>query len=517
MITQPHTDARRVDPDATTADTTVSATTAVPQPPSPTVRPESGQAPLAATDHRPATPPVPYGVSGGPRTNSEGGAVGTDTLRELRDHNDDAGMQRWLAEHPAYEVANEIRRSDDITAVLLFRLLDKDRAIRVFEELDTDNQQNVLAGLRDPVFFELVEAMDPDDRARLLGEAPAKFAQRVLAGLSPRERAMTADLLGYPEGSVGRIMTPEVVLLRQDFTVEQALAHVRSRGSNAETVYTLPVTDNSRRFSGVVSLRDLVLGSPTDRVSDLADDSVPTVQATEEAEVAARLMQEANLLALTVVDSENRVVGLLTIDDAVEQIEAADSEDIARQSAAEPLTVHYMAAGVWRLARARVVWLLLLVVAATLTVNVLAAFEGTLEGHAQMAFFIPLLIGTGGNVGAQAATAAVRALAIGEVRTTDVLKVAWRECRVGFLLGLMLAVLAFVIATVFVDLKLAIAVAVALIAVCTWAAIVGSSMPLLARRAGIDPAVISAPLVTTLVDATGLIIYFLVAIAILGV
>src|SRR5690606_20013888 len=172
---------------------------------------------------------------------------------------------------------NEIRRSDDITAVLLFRLLDKDRAIRVFEELDTDNQQNVLSGLRDPAFFELVEAMDPDNRARLLGEAPAKFAQRVLAGLSPHERAMTADLLGYPEGSVGRVMTPEIVLLRRDFTAEQALAHVRDRGSAAETVYTLPVADDQRRFSGVVTLRDLVLRPPTDTVADLADTDVPTV------------------------------------------------------------------------------------------------------------------------------------------------------------------------------------------------------------------------------------------------
>lgn len=463
------------------------------------------------------SPSVPYGVSGGTTAIfGGGGEVGTDVLRELRDRNDMAGMQRWLLDHQPYEIADEIRRSDDITAVLLFRLLDKDRAIEVFEELDPDNQQNVLSGLRDPAFFELVEAMDPDDRARLLGEAPAKFAQRVLAGLSPHERAMTADLLGYPEGSVGRIMSPELVLVRQDMTAQEALAHVRSRGAAAETVYTLPVVDNQRRFTGVVSLRDLVLGSLDDRLAELADIDVPTVQATDDAEGAARLMQEANLLALTVVDSENRVVGLLTIDDAVEMIEAADTEDIARQSAAEPLTIHYMAASVMRLARARVVWLLLLVGAAALTVTVLAAFEGTLAGNARVAFFIPLLIGTGGNVGAQAATAAVRALALGEVRTSDILRVAWRECRVGFLLGIMLAFVALVIATVFVDPELAVAVGIALIVVCTWAAIVGATMPLLARRVGIDPAVISAPLVTTLVDATGLIIYFLVTIAVLG-
>jgi magnesium transporter len=477
---------------------------------------------LAQHDHSSAdelpqvTEPVPYGVTDPTTTYSTGGAVGADALREMRDRNDVAGMQKWLAEHPPYEIADEIRRSDDITAILLFRLLDKDRAVEVFEELDPDNQQNVLSGLRDPAFFELVEAMDPDDRARLLGEAPAKFAQRVLAGLSPHERAMTADLLGYPERSVGRIMSPEIVLLRRNFTAEQALLTVRARGANAETVYTLPVTDDQRRFSGVVALRDLVLGSPTDTVADLADADVPTVQATGDAEAAARLMQEANLLALTVVDSENRVVGLLTIDDAVEMIEAADSEDIARQSAAEPLTIHYMAASVIRVARSRVIWLLLLVAAAAMTVSVLAAFEQTLDSIPKVAFFVPMLIGTGGNVGAQAATSAVRALALGEVRTTDVLRVAWRECRVGFSLGIMLSVLAGAIAVVFADARLAVAVVIALIVVCTWAAVVGSTMPLFARRAGIDPAVISAPLVTTLVDATGLIIYFLVAISIVG-
>lgn len=422
-------------------------------------------------------------------------------------------MQRWLEEHPPYVIADEIGRSDEITAVLLFRLLDKDKAVEVFEELDTSDQQNVLSGLRDRAFRDLVEAMDPDDRARLLGEAPASFARRVLAGLSPRERSMTADLLGYPEGSVGRIMSPEVVLLREGLTAQEALTTVRAKGGDAETVYTLPVTDDRRRYLGVVALRDLVLGAPSEPVANLADGEVPRVRATGDAEAAARLMQEANLLALPVVDSEDRVVGVLTIDDAVELIEIADTEDIARQSAAEPLSGHYMAASVTALARSRVIWLLLLVVGATLTVGVLDTFESQLGTKTQLALFIPFLVGTGGNVGAQAATAAVRALAVGEVRTTDVLRVAWRECRVGVLLGLMLALLAFVVAAAFVDSEVAIAVALALIAVCTWAAVIGSTMPLLAKRLRIDPAVVSAPLVTTLVDATGLLIYFGIAIA----
>jgi magnesium transporter len=437
--------------------------------------------------------------------------MGAEVLQELLDRNDVAELQTWLAEHPPYLIADELGRHDAVTAILLFRLLEKDRALDVFEELDPVDQQKVLSGLRDQAFRDLVEAMDPDDRARLLGEAPAKFAQKVLAGLSARERAMTADLLGYPEGSVGRVMSPETVLLRHNLTAGQALEQVRARGADAETVYTLPVVDDQRRLVGVLTLRDLVLSPPDRPIIELEETETPRVQATDDAETAARLMQEANLIDLPVVDSEDRAVGLLTIDDAIEVIEAADTEDIARQSATTPWTGHYMSAGVGQLARSRAIWLLLLIVAATLTVNVLQVFEATLEQVTALALFIPLLVGTGGNAGSQAATAAVRALAVGEVRTTDVLRVAWRECRVGLLLGGMLAVVGLVVGTLLVDGSVATTVAFSLVLICAWAAMIGATMPLLAKRLGIDPAVISAPLVTTFVDATGLIIYFSMA------
>ncbi|MPY77934.1 MAG: magnesium transporter [Actinophytocola sp.] len=449
--------------------------------------------------------------------------MGLDSLEDLVDANDVSGMKRWLDEHPPHVIADELGRSETITSVLLFRLLDKDHALAVFEELDPVDQQKVLSGLRDKAFYELVEAMDPDDRARLLGEAPAKFTQRVLAGLSQEQRSLTARLLGYEDGTVGRIMSPAVLVLRGGLTAKQALRMVRERGENAETVYTLPVVDDSRRFQGVVSLRDLVLGDPETLVGDLANTETPTVRGSEDAEAAARLMQEANLLALTVVDSEDRVIGVLTIDDAFEVIEAADTEDVARQSATMPWTGHYMAVSVVQLARSRVVWLLLLIVAALFTVGVLGYFESSLEEMAQLALFIPLLVGTGGNTGAQAATAAVRALAVGELRTGDVLRVAFRESRVGVLLGLTLATVAFVVGWAMVALGglekfgIAAVVGLSLVAICTWAAVIGGTMPLLAKRVGIDPAVVSAPLVTTLVDATGLIIYFLIAKAVLGI
>ncbi|CAM5354501.1 MULTISPECIES: magnesium transporter [Streptomyces] len=452
-----------------------------------------------------------------PNRPHEPSAEPAESLRAaVKDQRLDAA-QEWLERHPPHVVADELARMDAVDAGVAFRLLGKDRALEVFEELEPVDQQPILEGLRDRSFQELIEAMEPDDRARMLWEAPAKVVRRVLAGLSPNERRMTAALLGYPEGSVGRHMTPEVVALPQALTVEQALRTVRAKGADAETVYTLPVVDSGRRLTGIVELRELVLNAPDAMVSDLVVTEPAAAYATDSAESAARLMRETNDLSLPVVDSEERLVGLFTIDDAVEVIEAADTEDVARQAGAAPWAGHYMAASVWQLARYRALWLALLLVAATLTVGVTQAFEATLEQVAQLALFIPMLIGAGGNAGAQAATACVRALAVGEVRGSDLMKVIWRECRVGLVLGSMLALLGLVVGTLFVSASIALVVGITLVVICGWAATIGGTMPLLAKRLHIDPAVVSAPMVTTLVDATGLIIYFLTAKAVLGV
>ncbi|WP_150254300.1 magnesium transporter [Nocardiopsis deserti] len=440
-----------------------------------------------------------------------------EELIDLVENNDLTGIRLWLAEHRPYEIADELSRMDGGDAIIPFRLLDKDRELEVFEELDPGQQQSILLGLRDTAFHEILEEMDPDDRARLIGEAPAKIATRALAGLSPAERRMTAALLGYPEDSVGRYMTPETVILHRDLAVGRALEVVRARGADAETIYTLPVVSDGRRMVGTVTLGDLVVSDDERLIKDIVDVFAPRVRATEPVEDAARLMQEANLVALAVVDSEERFVGLLTFDDALEVIEAADSEDMALQSGASPVGEHYVSVGVLRLVGARSVWLMLLIVAATLTVNVMQAFESALEAVTALALFVPMLIGTGGNVGAQSATAIVRALAVGEVRVRDLPSVIWKEARVGLLLGLLLAALALAIGSLLVGVDVAVVVACSVIAVCTWAAVIGSSMPLFARKVGVDPAVVSSPMVTTIVDATGLLIYFSIATVVLGV
>lgn len=425
-------------------------------------------------------------------------------------------VAEWLDDKAPHEVAEELTRLNPVQSALLWRMLPRDTALEVFEELDSVQQQELLSGMRDSSFREVVENMDPDDRARLLGEAPAGFVRRVLAGLSAKERAMTASLLGYPDGSVGRVMSPEVVTVPESTPASEILDVVRRKGSDAETIDLLAVVDRSRRLVGVVGLSHVVLADPEITAGEMADQAAPTLEVTEDAEKAARLVQETNRLGLMVVDSENRVLGVLTVDDALEVIEAADTEDVARQAGQLPSTSHYLSTSVVQLAGLRAFWLVILLGAATITIGVMGLFETALEQVAALALFIPLIVGTGGNIGAQAATGAVRAIAIGEVRPGDVLRVAWRESRVGFLLGVVLGVVAFGAAWLVAGLPVGLTVGLAVVLIAVWATTIGSVLPLGAQAVNIDPAVISAPLVTTLVDASGLLIYFLVAGLVLG-
>ncbi len=428
-------------------------------------------------------------------------------LEALRAHLDETGT---------LDIAEELARVPPEEMAVPFRLLAKDRALQVFEALDPAHQQQLLDALREDRVRELVAEMDPDDRARLLDEMPAKVAKRLLGGLSREERQLTSILLGYPAESAGRIMSPQFVNLRAAMTTADALAKIRRAGTDAETVYTLPVTDDARRLVGVVSLRDLVTAPPTRRVEELMVGDVVSVHVGADQEEAARLIQDADLLALPVVDQEERLVGVITVDDAMEVLEREVTEDVSRAGGVEPLDRPYLTAGPFDLARKRAVWLLFLGVAAVLTVNVLTAFEETLEAVATLAVFIPLLIDTGGNSGAQASTVVIRAMSIGEVRFRDLPRVLGRELLVGVMLGLMLGLVAFPLVSWVFGLEFGIIIAATLVAIVIWATLAGAALPMLAKRFGLDPAVLSAPIITTLVDATGLLIYLGIAVVVLS-
>lgn len=398
---------------------------------------------------------------------------------------------------------------------VIFRLLPKESAAEVFDLLDPALQSDLLDGLHDTEVAKLFADLDPDDRAWLLEEVPAVLATRLLRDLPEDERALTAALLGYPQRSVGRRMTPEYVSVRESATAASALLRVHDRLDYAETVYTIPVLDDARHVIGVVSLRDLLRADSDALVATLMQEP-RTALATDDAEIAARRVADLAVLALPIVDSENRLVGMLTIDDAVRILEFEESEDVARQGGTEPLRRPYLSTPVRTLVKSRVVWLLVLAVGATLTVQVLSVFEATLEQVTVLALFVPLLIGTGGNTGNQAATTVTRALALGDVRAGDLFRVLTRELRTGAMLGLLLGTLGFSIAGLIYSVEIGLVIGLTLLAVCTVAAAVGGCMPLLARAVKVDPAVFSNPFISTFVDATGLIIYFMIARAILG-
>ncbi|GAA1825597.1 magnesium transporter [Nesterenkonia flava] len=396
-----------------------------------------------------------------------------------------------------------------------FRLLPKDTAVEVFDMLDQSLQHEIIEGLKDSDVAHFFESLDPDDRVRLMDEMPASVARKMLRHLDPRERSLTNIVLGYPSGTIGREMSPEFVAIPEHWSVEQAMEKVRRAGVDAETIYTLPVVDRQRLLKGVVSLRDLVSSEGHTAISELMMEA-DSVDADHDAEDAARMCADRKHLAMPVTDKEHRVVGIFTVDDALDIIERAENEDAARHGGAEPLNRPYLSTPVLTIMRSRIVWLMVLALGATLTVQVLDSFEATLEEAVVLALFVPLLIGTGGNTGNQAATTVTRALALGDVQTRDVFKVLWREVRVGITLGSALGVLGLLLVGWRWDWPTGAVIGLTLVAICTLAASAGGMMPILGKKLGADPAVFANPFISTFVDATGLIVYFMIARAVLG-
>ncbi|WP_278314009.1 magnesium transporter [Lolliginicoccus levis] len=432
-----------------------------------------------------------------------------------------ATVGREASELPLPDLVWVLERLRVQDRAIVFRLLPKGLAHEAFERFDEGLRAELFTSLRDDQVITLFGDLDPDDRVRLIDELPANVARKLMQGLSKHERELTAPILGYDRGSIGRWMSTEYVRVLDTQTVLEALTQIRHRGRDAETIYTVPVTDSTKQLVGVVSLRELMLADSGRAVGQIMNEPI-SVAASEDAETAARRCLDAQVLALPVVDKEDRIVGILTVDDAVQIISQAEEEDAARAGAAEPLGRPYLSTPVRTLVRSRVVWLLLLAVSAVATVGVLDHFEGDLSQAVTLAVFIPLIIGTGGNTGSQAAVTITRAVAVGDVRPRDVGIVLLREIRTGAALGALLGTLAFVaIALVALffegyNLDIGLVVALSMLAICTLAASVGGVIPLFAKAVKIDPAVMSTPFISTFVDATGLILYFVIAKLVLG-
>lgn len=439
-----------------------------------------------------------------------------DELREAIDADDLIAASHILSDIAPQEIASLFEQMESYPRAVAYRLLTKDRALDVFEHMDAAAQSELITLLREDEVTSVFDSLDPDDRVELLDELPAKVAKQLVRELSPQERDVTAVILGYPRGSVGRRMSPEFVHVFPDDTLARALERVRVRGMESETIYTVPVIGTSRGLEGVISLKDLFLMPSEDLVADHMASPIFAF-ADDDAESAARRCVDRHVLALPIVDHEERLLGLLTIDDATRIVEAARDEDAARAGAMEPLRRPYLLTPVLHLARSRIVWLLVLGISAILTVNVLQIFETTLEQLTALALFIPLLTGIGGNTGSQAATTVTRALAVDEAQPKDVGKVALKEVRTGLLLGIVLGAVGWLVATPVFGNGIGVVISLTLISICTIAATVGGTMPLLAKAIRVDPAVFSTPFISTFCDATGLIVYFMIARAVLSI
>ena len=438
-------------------------------------------------------------------------------LELLLDSGNLQGAKSLLIPVQSVDIAEAIEGLPKASQLIAFRLLSKAEAIEVYEYLSTDVQQALIQEFKRQEVLDVVDKMSPDDRARMFDELPAKVVRRLLSQLSPKERQATAILLGYGEDTAGRIMTPEYISLKEDLTVAQTLERIRNQANASEVVYYLYVTDNSRRLTGIVSLRDLVVAAADTTLAEIMTRDVVFVHTDTDQEEVARTIQRYDIVALPVVDSEERLVGVVTVDDVIDIIEQEATEDIYALGGVQSDGDNYFQTNLLTVARRRVVWLFVLLLTNTVTGAIIRSQEALLQQVVILAAFIPLLTGTGGNVGAQSSTVVIRGLNTDEIQNMGAGKVIFREATAGILLGLILGSVATVWAYLLQgSIEVALSVGISLIAIALLASVAGSALPFMFRSLGLDPALMSAPFITTAVDVIGVLIYFQIAKTVLG-
>lgn len=406
------------------------------------------------------------------------------------------------------DIADAIEKLPEPMQSIAFRLLAKEEAIEVYEHLEPNSQRSLLQQFKHQDVLDIVDRMSPDNRARLFEELPAKVVNRLLQQLSPQERLATALLLGYKPETAGRIMTPEYVSLPENLTVAQALEQLRSLASTTEIIYYLYIVDASRHLMGIVSLRDLLTAQPTQMLDEIMTRNLVFVETDTDREEVARIIQHYDFLAVPVVDREQHLVGIITIDDVMDVIEAEATEDIYTLGGVESKGDNYFQTNLLTIARKRVVWLFVLLIANTATSTVIQNQEDVLEQVVALAAFIPLLIDAGGNVGAQSSTVVIRGLNTEEVSIDKALQIIRKETITGILLGAILGIAVTVWAYLLQgNLAVAVSVGVSLVAIAILASISGSALPFLFRLLNLDPALMSAPFITSIVDVIGVFIY----------
>ncbi|MCL2069613.1 MAG: magnesium transporter [Treponema sp.] len=432
--------------------------------------------------------------------------------------NDISKLKSMLSDLNTQDISEIFDELDRESIIKIFRILPKAVAADVFAHLDNDHQRIIVEALTDTEIGEIMSKLFVDDAVDFIEEMPANVVKRVLLTVPHEKRTLINQILQYPEDSAGSLMTTEYVDLREDATVRKAFDYIRHTGVSKETIYTCYVIRRDRLLVGVVPAKTLMLARPRDLIGDIMDTNLVFAYTTDDQEAIADKFRKYGLLAIPVVDKEQRLVGIITVDDIMEVIVEESTEDMEKMGALTPSDDPYLKTGIFRLARNRIVWLLVLMLSATLTGSIIASFEDGLAVLPALIAFIPMLMGTGGNAGSQASTLIIRGMAVGEIRMRDFFIVLWKEIRVGAVCGLALGMINFV--RVYLmngrDALLTLVVTLALFCTILVAKTIGGLLPILAKRIRIDPAIMAAPLIATIVDASSLLVYFSIAKVMLG-
>ncbi len=441
-------------------------------------------------------------------------------IKELIDTKQYTKLRQEFAEMNDADIAAFLENIDEEETMLkIFRILPKSMAADVFSYLEIENQHSIITHLSDKEAAAIIDNLMADDATDLLEEMPANIVKKLLANASPETRHDINHLLRYPEDSAGSVMTVEYVDLKEDLTVDQAIERIKKIGIDSETINICYVLDNSRTLLGTVAIRYLLLYDGDQKIGDIMHENVVSLNTLMDQEEVAKTFKKYDFTSMPVVDNENRLVGIITVDDVVDIMEEEATEDMEKMAAIMPSDKPYLKTGIFATWAQRMPWLLLLMISATFTGSIISSFEDALAIMPVLVAYIPMLMDTGGNAGGQASVTIIRGLSLNEIELKDIFKVVWKEIRVAFLCGSSLAAANFVKLMLFDRVTLPVAIAVCLTLFCAVliAKIIGCTLPIFAQRIGFDPAVMASPFITTIVDALSLLVYFAIATAVLGI
>lgn len=450
----------------------------------------------------------------------------TDELTELLEKRDMKQLKQRMEELNEFDVAEFLTEIDDNQMPMVFRLLSKETAAEVFANFDTPEQEKIINSITDSELSGIIEELYVDDAVDMMEELPANVVKRVMRAARPETRNLINQYLRYPDNSAGSIMTSEFVDLKKYMNVKEAFARIRRIGEDKETIYICFVTSATRKLEGIVTVKDLLLADDDTVLEDLMDRNVIFASTTEDQESVSEKFSDYDLMALPVVDGEGRLVGIVTVDDIIDVMEQETTEDFEKMAGILPSDKPYSRTSTVEMWKNRIPWLLFLMLSATFTSMILTTFEDMLAVQAGLVAFIPMLMGTGGNSGAQASTAVIRSLSLGDTEPRDALRVMWKEWRVSILCGLTLAMVNFfkmllldgmILRNDSVTVAVAATVSLSVLFIVMFAKVVGSALPILAEKLGVDPAVMANPLISTVTDAVSLLIYIYVAKIILHI